>query len=207
MDERESSVRDAIATLESDQPVDMQTLAMRFMQKRLENSKSIEDIRKTAIAQLSSKVNEESKPGFLLNVIEVLGDQSANDLNALMKSQSGGAGRTGGTSVSMFFGMPSEAGAVPAGPILPKEAYQQLDRLLIAADAVISGGWQPARVAEVVEATPIEPAATVRRPAPANYTPPKKKPAPVKKAAVPVKKISGTKKPAVKKAPVKVKKK
>lgn len=207
MDERESSVRDAIATLESDQPVDMQTLAMRFMQKRLENSKSIEDIRKAAIAQLSTKVNEDSKPGFLLNVIEVLGDQSANDLNALMKAQSGGAGRPGGTSVSMFFGMPSEAGPVPAGPALPKEAYQQLDRLLIAADAVINGGWQPTRVAEVVEATPIEPAASVRRPPPASYTPPKKKPTPAKKAATPVKKISGTKKPVAKKAPVKAKKK
>ena len=109
MDERESSVREAISALESDEPVNMQSLAMRFMQKRLQNSKSIEDIRQAAITQLSSKVNEESKPGFLLNVIEVLGDQSANDLNALMKPQSGGAGRTGGTSVSMFFGMTSEA--------------------------------------------------------------------------------------------------
>lgn len=198
MDDKEIGVKSAIAELDTDSNASMQTLAAQFMQKRLENSKSIEDIRRVAINQLSTKVNDESKPGFLLSVIETLGDQSANDLNALMKAQSGGNGRGQGASVSLFFGMPNEAGAVPVGPSLPKEAYQQLDRLLIAADAVINVGWQPPRVAEIVDAAVVEPATVVQRPTPIKYVPKKvvaKKPAPAKKAVA--KKI-GIKKPIAK---------
>jgi hypothetical protein len=158
--DRENSVAQTQAiqaadVLDSGIAIDIRAVAANFVRKRLNNATSVEDIREEAIRRLAKKIEDpglDLKPQALLNIVETLGNQSAVDLGAIMKAQE--TAKAGGrpSTIGIFFGAPAEgAGAAPAS--LTKEAYQMLDKLVVAADAVLRA--PPARVVDAVDAAPV----------------------------------------------------
>lgn len=139
--------------------MDVRAIAASFVAKRLNNSLSIEDIRKDAISRLASKINGETGAGTLLNVIEVLGGQSAVDFTALSRVQAAPSTKNAAVSpIAAIFGVSDTAvgtNSEPA-PTLPKEAYGLLDKLVVAADSIINARV-PSRLADVVTVTDVKP--------------------------------------------------
>lgn len=146
----------AADVLDSGSAIDIRAVAANFVRKRLNNATSIEDIKQQAIEKLRSKLQDpeaDFKPHTLLAMVETLGDQSAVDLSAILKSQEGGKAGGKQSTVSVFFGVPPET-APGAVPMLGKEAYAVLDKLVVAADAVLRS--PPPRVVEAVSAAVVK---------------------------------------------------
>lgn len=174
--------------------LDLRSAVDSFVQARFNNSILAEGIRGQALELLASKVDENTRPSMLLELTSVLSKQSESDLDSIVKITAPRDPNRPGMA-NFFFGVPEEA--TPVGtPSLPKETYQLLDKIVLAAEVVISNPPQPKKPAKATKkASPKKP---TKKPA----TPATKKAAPKKPAASLVKKptTQGVKKAAPKKS-------
>ena len=137
----QAALNAANQVVDVDEIMDVRAIAANFVAKRLNNSLSIEDIRRNAISRLASKINEDTGPGMLLNVIEVLGGQSAVDFTALSRVQAAPPAKGAAVSpIAAIFGVGDTTTDAnnDSTPVLPKEAYGLLDKLVVAADSIIN---------------------------------------------------------------------
>lgn len=85
----------AIDVLDSDSAplIDLKAVARNFVEQRLQNSKTTEDIRKIALDKLRDQLNSEDckvSVGGLLNIVDTLNNSSKEDMNVIIRSQGGG---------------------------------------------------------------------------------------------------------------------
>jgi hypothetical protein len=131
----------ALAILEEEGPkplIDLRAMAKEFVEKRLANTKSAEDIRSVALQRLDTALKDaevEIRPGLLLDIIDTLNNSTKDDFETIVATGSkDGTGRTSGDIYNMFIG-----GAEQPRQALPQAVYPVLDGLVMAADAIVRG--------------------------------------------------------------------
>lgn len=123
--------------------IDLKIVARKFIQQRLSNTSTVEEIRAKALTKLSAKLDDPEQrfsPSGLLEIIDTLNNSSKEDMNAIMKagtdSKSPGNGSQNYYNIFMNGSEEgSSGGSVPSK--LPVQSFLLLDKLVTAATSVI----------------------------------------------------------------------
>jgi hypothetical protein len=120
-------------------------LAKSFITKRLQNSDTMESAKAKALRLLLDKLEdpdlaEQMRPGTLIGLIEMLGEQAGKDFKVVVDSQTSVAASksqqaSGGMSF-FFSGAPQSEDPTPAQ--LPRSMYKLLDVLNQVSEAVVA---------------------------------------------------------------------
>jgi hypothetical protein len=132
----------AINQLESGQEklIDIRAIAQEFVQKRLSNTKSVEDIRRKALDKLSLKLDDPElkiTTTGLLDIIDTLNNSSKEDMNTLMRASGGDASKTpnnGGNYYNIF--MPAQT-ANGNGAFMNSQQFGMIEKLVSAAEIIV----------------------------------------------------------------------
>lgn len=119
--------------------IDIRLLAKNFVEKRLQNTKSVEDIRAKALYKLSVRLDDPElkiTTTGLLDIIDTLNNSSKEDMNTIMKASSGDSTKNpnGGSNYYNIF-MPQ--GSQNTTPILNSNQFSLVEKLVAASAAII----------------------------------------------------------------------
>lgn len=134
----------AIDVLDSDSVplIDLKSVARNFVEQRLQNSKTTEDIRKIALDKLRDQLTSEDckvSVGGLLNIVDTLNNSSKEDMNIIIRSQGGGIkNNSQNTNYYNLFmgGDDSNAGSGNSTPTLTTKQFGIIEHLVIAAESI-----------------------------------------------------------------------
>lgn len=122
--------------------IDIREVAKTFVKQRLDNTKSVEQIRAKALSKLSDRLDDEDakfSPAALLNIIDTLNNSSKDDLATIMKAQSGdGKPGQGGNYYNIFMSGPdgSSGGFEGTTPQLNSKQFGIIEKLVLAAEVI-----------------------------------------------------------------------
>lgn len=134
-----SGVFESVDSLENPKKlINVRAIAQEFVQKRLSNTRTAEDVKKAALDKLNTILTNPDSgvkfgPTLLLEVINTLNDSTKDDFLAMIKSQNEKAS-SGNNYFSVFMGETPNRPQVTAS----SEMYALMDKLVSAADSVIS---------------------------------------------------------------------
>lgn len=123
--------------------INLKSIARDFVQKRMQNTSSVEDIRAKALVKLTEKLDDPEQKFSakgLLEIIDTLNNSSKEDMNAIMKAGADSKPGQGGQPnnyYNIFMNGDDSGGSNQQSKALPVQSFLLLDKLVVAATSVI----------------------------------------------------------------------
>lgn len=142
-----NTTKQAIEDLSNDSGlIDLRSITRNFIQQRLSNTGTVEELRAKALARLNVHLEDQEKNlsvNSLLEIIETLNNNSKEDVNAIIKAQidqgrSGSATPSSNSHYNIFFNESSPQQDNKGLTQLSTKDYQIIEGLVTAAEVIVS---------------------------------------------------------------------